>query len=241
MRGTRVEIAERDLKIFELIKRMGWVRQDDIAYYLGLDYRDKKVNQIMRNIGFRLQKHGYIIKKRFLVGYPSYWCFTKLGAGFYNGIAEPRFVLQNMKHDGFVSRLLIQILQKNTLDVKTEFELKHEIVFDKKNNKKKKIKIPDLLVGNTAIEVELTQKNLTRIYDIIREYEYGEYDKVTYYTTHAIANIMSNITKTNDKFQYKIINENDIINSIEFVNPKYPIKEKILNEKQKLREMLGLT
>ena len=131
-------------------------------------------------------------------------------------------------------------IQYDTLDVKTEFELKHEIVFDKKNNKKKKIKIPDLLVGNTAIEVELTQKNLTRIYDIIREYEYGGYDKVTYYTTHTIANIMSNITKTNDKFQYNIINENDIINSIEFVNPKYPIKEKILNEKQKLREILGL-
>ena len=112
-----------------------------------------------------------------------------------------------MKHDGFVTRLLIQLLQKNTLDVKTEFELKHEIVFDKTNNKKK-IKIPDLLVGNTAIEVELTQKNLTRIYDIIREYEYGEYDKVTYYTTHAIANIMSNITKTNNKFQYNIIMQN---------------------------------
>ena len=194
----------------------------------------------MRNIGFRLQKHGYIIKKRFIVGYPSYWCFTKFGAGFYSGIAEPRFILQNMKHDGLVTRLLIQLLQENTLDVKTEFELKHEIVFEKTNNKKKKIKIPDLLVGNTAIEVELTQKNLTRIYDIIREYEYGGYDKVTYYTTHTIANIMSNITKTNDKFQYNIINENDIINSIEFVNPKYPIKEKILNEKQKLREILGL-
>ena len=51
---------------------------------------------------------------------------------------------------------------------------------------------------------------------------------------------MSNITKTNDRFQYNIINENDIVNSIEFVNPKYPIKETILNEKQKLREMLGL-
>jgi hypothetical protein len=40
VRRERIELVERDLKIFELIKKMGWVRQDDIACYLGLNYED---------------------------------------------------------------------------------------------------------------------------------------------------------------------------------------------------------
>ncbi len=240
MRRERVELGERDLKIFELIKKMGWVRQDDIAYYLGLDYEDSKVNIIIRGIGFRLQKHGYIIKKRFIVGYPSYWCFTKLGVESYGGIAEPKFVLQNIKHDSFVTRLLIEMLQKNTLEVKTEFELKHEIVFDKNNSKNKKIKIPDLAVGNVAIEVELTQKNLARINAIIREYRLGKYEQVIYYTTNAIAKLMSNITEGDGKFKYKIIDELDINKSTDFISSHNNLSGGYSKEKQDLRDWLGI-
>ncbi len=236
MRRERIELVERDLKIFELIKKMGWVRQDDIACYLGLNYEDSKVNHIIRNIGYRLQKHGYIVKKRFLVGYPSYWCFSKFGAGFYGGIAEPKFVLQNIKHDSLVTQLLIKMLHNNVPNIKTEFELKHEIVFDKN----KRIKIPDLVFNNVAIEIEITQKNSTRLGSIIREYKFGKYDQVIYYTTLAIAKIMSEMTGGDDKFKFKIIDENNIIGSPEFINKKISSQVNLVDDRQKLKERLGI-
>lgn len=234
MRRENIELVERDLKIFNLIQKMGWVRQDYIAYYLGMDYQDSRVNNIIRGIGFRLNKHGYIIKKKFLSGHPNYWSFSKMGADFYGGIPEPKFVVQNIKHDSLVTRLLIQMLNRNVTNIKTEFELKY-MAFEKN----KRVKIPDLVMGNTAIEIEITQKNYARLGAIIREYKLGKYAQVIYYTTQTIANIMSDITKGDSKFKFKILDETNIIGSKDFVGVKNELPH-VLDSRQKLRERLGL-
>lgn len=239
MRRNNIELVERDLKIFELIKKVGWVRQDNIAYYLGLNYQDSKVNTIIRGIGFRLQKHGYIIKKRFIAGLPNYWCFSRLGAELNEGICEPKFVLQNAKHDDLVAKLMIEYLRDGVQDITTEFELKHQVIF----NKDKKVKIPDLIINETtAVEVEISLKNPARIGAIIRQYKFGNYEQVIYYTTEKIATAMLNNTTCDSKFKFKIIDENCIINSPEFI-----IKQKnniVTNsqsdDRQKLRERLGI-
>ena len=237
MRRSRIEVTHRDELIFNLIKKLGWVRQDDIAIYLEMDYRDVKVNQIIRDIGHRLGKHDYIIKKKILTTHPSYWSFSKFGAQMCGGIAEPKFVLQNVQHDNLVAKVLIDLLQKGKTNVKTEFELKHEIVWEKG----RKVKLPDLLIdGRVAVEVELTQKNSARMNAIIREYKFGKYEEVIYYTTQKISTLMSNMVGDISKFKFKIIDENNVLNSTNFVLNK---EEKIpmqMTSEQKARLRLGL-
>jgi hypothetical protein len=244
MRRGSMELTDRDIKIFELIKKLGWVRQDNIAYFLGLDYEDLKVNHLIRNIGYRLQKHGYIIKKRFIAGLPNYWCFSKFGADLNDAINEPKFVLQNAKHDDMVARLLIEYLKQNPQNIVTEFELKYQVI----SNQDKKIKIPDLVLNDTtAIEVEISLKNTSRIATIMRQYKFSDYKEVIYYTTDKIASVMTNNNSLDSKFKFKIINEDDIINSKEFMNHKTHneimsnnIITSQFNEKQQLRARLGL-
>jgi hypothetical protein len=229
-----IKLVERDLKIFEIIKKVGWVKQDNIAYLLGLNYEDSKVNNIIRGIGFRLQQHGYIIKKKFLANDSNYWAFAKLGADSFDSIAEPKFSLLNVKHDNLVTRLLIQMINKNMTGIATEFELKQELI----SEKNKKIKIPDLIVNNTAIEIEITQKSTARIGAIIREYNYSNYDQIIYFTTTTIANIMHKMINGNSKFRFKIIDENNIIESPDFMFTQENTIHQ--NEKQKIRERMGL-
>jgi len=239
MRRSSIELVERDLKIFELIRKLGWVRQDKIAYYLGMDYADSKVNTIIRGIGFRLQKHGYIIKKRFIAGLPNYWCFSRLGAELNEGIIEPKFVLQNAKHDDFVASLLIGYLRQGIINITTEFELKQQLKFDKD----KKVKIPDLVINeHVAIEVEISLKNLDRIGTIIRHYKFSKYSQVIYYTTEKIAQIMLNNPTCDSKFNFKIIDENNIIDSADFVSKKNgQIRGNIqVDARELLRERLGI-
>ena len=237
MRRARIEVTHRDELIFGLIKKLGWVRQDDIAFYLGMDYQDTKVNQVIRDIGRRLLRHDYIIKKKILTAHPNFWSFSKFGAQMCGGIAEPKFVLQNVRHDNLVAKMLIDLLQKGKTNVKTEFELKHEIVWEKG----KKVKLPDLLIdGRVAVEVELTQKNSVRMNAIVREYKFGKYEEVIYYTTQKIATLMSEMAGDSSKFKFKIIDENNVINSTNFILNK---EEKIptqMTSEQKARARLGL-
>ena len=232
MRRSRIEVTHRDELIFNLIKKLGWVRQDDIAFYLGMDYSEKEINHLIRNIGYRLQKHDYIVKKKILTAHPSYWSFSKFGAQMCGGIAEPKFVLQNIRHDNLVAKVLIDLLQKGETNVKTEFELKHEVVWEKG----KKVKLPDLLIdGRVAVEVELTQKNSLRMNAIVREYKFGKYEQVIYYTTKKIAILMSEVAGDNSKFKFKIIDENNVINSTNFVFHKEDKTPNTMTVEQKLR------
>lgn len=237
MRRSRIEVTHRDELIFSLIKKLGWVRQDDIARFLNMDYAKEEVNHLIRNIGYRLQKHDYIIKKKVLTAHPSYWCFSKFGAQMCGGIAEPKFVLQNIRHDNLVAKVLIDLLQKGEAEVKTEFELKHEVVWEKG----KKVKLPDLLIdGRVAVEVELTQKNSARMSSIVREYKFGKYEEVIYYTTKKIATLMSEMAGDNSKFKFKIIDENNVINSTNFVLDNEDKKPNYITSEQKLRARLGI-
>jgi hypothetical protein len=237
MRRSRIEITHRDEQIFNLIKKLGWVRQDDIATYLKMDYSDVKVVQIMRDIGRRLQRHNYIIKKKILVTHPIYWCFSKFGATMCGGIAEPKFVLQNIRHDNLVAKILVNLLQKGEFNVKTEFELKHETVWEKG----KKIKLPDLLIDErVAVEVELTQKSSLRMNAIVRDYKFGRYEEVIYYTTKKIATLMSEVAGENNKFKFKIIDENNILDSVDFILNKEEKTPTQMTSEQKARARLGL-
>ena len=237
MRRSRIEVTHRDGLIFNLIKKLGWVRQDDVATFLNMDYSKADVNHLVRNIGYRLQKHDYIIKKKILTTHPSYWSFSKFGAQMCGGIAEPKFVLQNVQHDNLVAKVLIDLLQKGKTNVKTEFELKHEIVWEKG----RKVKLPDLLIdGRVAVEVELTQKNSARMNAIIREYKFGKYEEVIYYTTQKIATLMSDMVGDSSKFKFKIIDEYNVINSTDFILNNEDKKTPYVTSEQRLRTRLGI-
>jgi hypothetical protein len=236
MRRSKIEITQRDEMIFNLIKKLGWVRQDYVATFLNMDYSKADVNHLVRNIGYRLQRHDYIIKKKILTAHPNYWCFSKFGAQMCGGVAEPKFVLQNIRHDNLVAKLLINLLQKGEMNVKSEFELKHEVIWEKG----KKIKLPDLLIDDrVAIEVELTQKSSVRMSAIIREYKFGKYEEVIYYTTKKIATLMSDMVGDSSKFKFKIIDENNILNSINFIFNKEEKKTSIMTS-EKLRARFGI-
>ncbi len=237
VRRSKIEITQRDELIFSLIKKLGWVRQDDVATFLNMDYSKADVNHLVRNIGYRLQKHDYILKKKILTAHPSYWSFSKFGAQMCGGVAEPKFVLQNIRHDNLVAKVLIDLLQKGKTNVKTEFELKHEVVWEKG----KKVKLPDLLIdGRVAVEVELTQKSSVRMNAIVREYKFGKYEEVIYYTTQKIATLMSDMVGDSSKFKFKIIDENNVINSTNFVLNKEEKTPTQMTSEQKARARLGL-
>ena len=75
---------------------------------------------------------------------------------------------------------------------------------------------------------------------IIREYRLGKYEQVIYYTTNAIAKLMSNITEGDGKFKYKIIDELDINKSTDFISSHNNLSGGYSKEKQDLRDLLGI-
>ena len=71
MGRTSTAVSERDIKIFELVKKFGWLREDYIVKYLGLDSSKLNVKNNIYALGVRLIKNGFIKKIKIIEGYPG--------------------------------------------------------------------------------------------------------------------------------------------------------------------------
>lgn len=212
-------LNERDIKIFELINKFGWIREDYLARYLGFTWGDIKVRGNMATLAYRLSKHGFIVKKKIIEGYPGYWALGKSGANFLGSAVERDITLMTLRHNDLVADLATDWLVKNKeneeFTLNTELELKRELF----GAEAKKKKLPDLVIdGKIAVEVEISKKPDTRLATIIANYYASAYEQVIYYTnSKGIANRISQIAQNSSLFKFKFFEGVNINNAVEYM------------------------
>ena len=172
-------LSARDLSILSLISRFGWLREDNIATFLGSDFREPKDYIKIKGILNKLVRNGWLEKYKFLGDRPAYCTLSKIGAKSFNVRYLKTKSLVTIKHDDLVERLAISLLYRES-DIKTEMELKSEFVHGT-------TKLPDFILDkNIACEVEITEKNKKRLLEIVKNYEKllndNVYQKVVYYS-----------------------------------------------------------
>lgn len=203
-------LSERDIKIFELIKKFGWIREDFIAKYLKLDWSSTKVKHNMYALGTRLYKNEFVTKVKIIEGYPAYWSLAKNGAIFMNCKQQNPMSLATLRHNDMVAELAVHMLVNNsTIILQTEHEIKQNMFGISSKN----IKLPDIIINkNIAIEVELSRKNDNKLTAIVNHYLSSNYEKIIYYTNNiGIANKIKYLAKNNEKFNFKLFNGLNIL------------------------------
>ena len=205
----QIRLTDRDVKVLKFLGDFGWVREDLLKLYIGVG------DGVMSNIKYRLIKHGYIEKFTAL----ETGCHLKLsniGAEFIAVKYVKNLKLSTMYHDDMVVRLAIELLHKGYTNIKAESEIKQEQVSE--NNikallneisatelkKRTHQKIPDLIVGNIAYEVEITQKADFRLKNIVNFYIGSGFKEVHYYTKISIMKRIQEHSRNHPKFIYHI-------------------------------------
>lgn len=191
-------LTERDIKIFELIKKFGWIREDFIAKYLKLDWNDIKNKHNIYALSVRLIKHDFINKIKIIAGYPAYWGLSKKGAEFMSSKEQSIIPLATLRHDDMVAELAINMMLNDPeIMLHTEHELKQEMY----GIGSKKIKLPDIIINDKlAIEVEVSRKNDSKLSAIISNYLSSKYEEVVYYTNNIkIANKVKSLSQNSSK------------------------------------------
>ena len=68
MAKHKIVITDRDEKILGVLKKFGYIREDYLARYLGMDYSLKSVKDVLQVLSGRLKKHEIIIREKIKVG-----------------------------------------------------------------------------------------------------------------------------------------------------------------------------
>jgi hypothetical protein len=224
-------LNERDIEIFELINKFGWLREDYLAKYLGFNWGDEKVKNNLNTLAYRLSRHEFIVKKKIIEGYPAYWSLGKYGAEFLNTVQEKKIVLMTLRHNDLVADLAVDMLvraktENRKIELVTELELKRELY----GAAAKKKKLPDLVIdGKHAIEVEISKKPDNRLATILAHYSSIYYETVTYYTNSK--GIACRVLKfaSNQKISCKLFQDLDILNSKNY-NPEKNIVDDVVRD-----------
>ena len=170
-------LLERDLLILEFLANFGYCHDYHIAKLCGLS--TKYIPRIIK----RLVDAGYIIKTQILAYKSPYLMLSRNAAKFLGikGTAKP--VLNTLYHDTVLVDLFFE-LQKEFPDgaIKTDKQLRREFAIHKTGSV---LRIPDLLIDESvAIELELSEKSLSRLEQIINSYIINTNIKqVRYYIT----------------------------------------------------------
>lgn len=238
----KIVITERDEKILGILKKFGYMREDFLARYLGMDYLNLKEKWVLDKLAIRLKKHDIIKREKIKIGKTFYWWLGKVGAEIMEAIPIKNISIITLNHNDLVADLAIEMLLKNPdLDLKTEYELKQE-VYGKKAKEKK---IPDLVINEVeAIEVEISKKNNKRWVNCVRQYLVENYNSITYYTNSvSIANSITKICHGNEKFKFKIFKNSEINKheDFEYVEETSDSLETRFAGNSKLQEILGRT
>ena len=209
-----IRFNKNDIKIFEVLGKFGWVREDILQKYLGVS------DDSMRWLKYRLLKHGYIEKFKVIQNIKSHIRLSKIGAEFVGVKYVKNIQLSTVAHDDFVVKLALEILGVDISNILVESEIKQEQVSE--NNikaslneissnelkKRSRQKIPDLIVGDIAYEVEITQKADFRLKNIVNFYIGSGFKEVHYYTKKSIMKRIQELSNFNSKFIFHLLDEN---------------------------------
>jgi hypothetical protein len=244
MAKHKIVITDRDEKILGVLKKFGYIREDYLARYLGMDYSLKSVKDVLQVLSGRLKKHEIIIREKIKVGKPFYWWLAKTGVEIIEAIPIKKISLITLDHNDIVASLAINLLIENPdLNLQTEFELKQNLYGADAREKK----IPDLIINeNEAIEIEISKKNNKRWVNAVSQYLSMGYESITYYTnSKSIATSISKICSNNPKFRFKIfskdvnINTNFTSNESKEQAIKSNIEDQFLGASDRLKSILN--
>jgi hypothetical protein len=202
----RVLLSERDLRVFNILAKFGYMREDNLAIALGLG-DDEKALHVIEVLGARLMRAGYVIRERIFVGTPAYWRLDRDGAALAGCSKQRAIKLMTIRHDDIAHRLAATIIADNK-SVTTEHEIKSSLSVQEIKN----TKIPDLIVidesNEVAIEVEVTQKSDAALKVIAERYAASSYQQIMYFSnSRAILNKMYQLTNASNRFKYMIFDE----------------------------------
>ncbi len=210
MAKYKIVMTDRDEKILYLLKKFGYIREDYLAKYLGLDYNLDTVRNVLHKLAGRLKKHDIVNREKIIIGKTFYWWLARGGADFVDTSVLKKISLVTLNHNDLVAELAINYLVNNhNINLKTEFEIKQELYgVDAKERK-----IPDLILDDRiAIEVELSKKNNKKLVNIVSNYLRADYTEIIYYIdSKSIANSLYKISNKNDKFKYKLFDKSILL------------------------------
>lgn len=203
-------ITSRDLKILRMINRYGFLSAENAARLYSVVQSDGslsnwesegKANQpISLGVMYRrlqeLNRQGLVKHKRVLYGVPGVSFLSAKGVTVSN---SPLSAVKSVNLKSFVHRVECAkcsavLLEKYGGYWETEREL-YKKVFEasrRRLHEASKVKIPDgvLTLANSnkiAVEIEITQKNNTRLRELVRLYtnqvKTGQYSGVLYYVS----------------------------------------------------------
>ena len=210
---SELKLTIRDIKILDLIKRFGFLREDLIAKNLGLDFSDKKVKGIFKALSTRLIKSQIISKDILISGAESYWSLGKLGADFVAGEVYGKVGLANIRQNDMVAELAIHALNIGKTII-TGYEFRQQYTAEEL----KKIAVPSLIIDDeTAIEVEFSQKTDSEIIANLTKLSNSEFKTLIFYADKKlILNRISRLKSSGQRFKFRLFTGTDILKAADF-------------------------
>ncbi|WP_110954731.1 hypothetical protein [Anaerosinus massiliensis] len=251
MREKRILLVPRDFKVLDFIGRFGWCNEKHLIQLLDMPI-DKKSYQIIQNrVLKRLVEAKYLMRTKLQINEPAIITIAENGAEYLN-CKKTNVKRCFLEHDMLVIDLYFSLL-KNLEDdgeVETDRETRRDLGYCDLNERK--MRIPDLLIRDQAIEVEISEKNKDRLKKILNQYIFNDsVKKVNYFVRDKnLAHKIHDLSKYNEKFDVYIFKD-DITNFIKFdrsqqnLNQKYTskpvgkIQEEDL-EKYRKKEVKGM-
>lgn len=160
-----IALLERDVKILEFIAKFGFCQDRHIIQLCGLT--PKYYLKVIK----RLVDEDYIERNRILAYEEAYLMLSKNGGKFLGLATTAKPVLNTLNHDTLLIDLYFKLQTCDywlNSNFKTDKELRRDYAIHEANETKR---IPDILIDDCiAIELELSEKPLTKLTAIINSY-----------------------------------------------------------------------
>ena len=218
-------INSRDVKILELLRLMGWVREDLLARWIGIEYKEKKDKINMLRIASRLEDGGYVIRKKQIVGNPFYWSLGKVGVSYIGGYKLSKFSLVKSRHDDLVCELIVsKLLGKSDAEIMTDRTIRlsnEHLVKVVSGGKARMVEcvVPDVVIDGVAFEIELTRKSADKyrkkVFEYKKDISSGKFKSVIIYTEKTIASFINyQAVKNSSSFSFMVFSGDNIAGAV---------------------------
>ncbi|MFN8771094.1 MAG: hypothetical protein ACK5WP_09560 [Neisseriaceae bacterium] len=149
-----MKLNNRQLEILYLIGKFRFLSFKNIEHYF-----DLSSNAVIL-LANRLKSNGYVRIEKIFHNGDKYLLLDKHGSDFLGYKYFKKINHVTLIHDEYVNTIAIDQLKKgNQIKLEHEFKEENLLKFEQKN----KIIFPDIVVNDTAYEIEISLKNLSRI------------------------------------------------------------------------------
>ena len=194
-----MKVVERDKLILREVERWRVCGSRHIRFLAGFSGQRATDRRLMLLI-----EAEYLERRKYLYGVPSIYFVTSKGKKLIQSNARPEKVkVEQIVHDMTVLDSAIYFMQKENLslqDIMTEKQLHQSDGFGMRKHR------PDFIFTKndetTCVEVEMTQKSKTRLFNIIKD-NFMDYDNQIWIVPES-QSVIYRILKDNQKFYTNI-------------------------------------